>query len=129
MSIFRTGDTVFTPSGTPAVVLKQNPIGHLTTLDRSKESLQSTTRHGYINGLTVDDRERFNGIMDDVKKAEDPESRIVQLQSKIEELAQEPKKNFVLAQYLTSELSHFMFAARVEPKVFTMNENKLKSTI
>ncbi len=128
MPTFRTGDTVFTPSGIPAVVVKQNPIGHQTTLDRAKESLQETTRHGYVNGLDSSDRERFNGIMDDVKKAENPEQRIEQLQTKIEELGQEPKKNFVLSQYLTSELSHFMFAAKVEPKIFMISESKLKST-
>lgn len=128
MSTLRTGDTVFTPAGSPAVVMKQNPVGNQTTLDRSKESLQSTTRHGYINGLSQVEREEFNNIMDGVKELDDPGERVEELQAKIAELKLEPKKNFILSKYLTSELSHVLFEKNVEPKIFTMSESKLKTS-
>lgn len=120
---FQVGDMVFTRDGRPSLVLGRKETGHVQ-LQRKGEQFEEKRKIGIINGLTPDNRVRFEGIVKDLKQTKDPEVRLSQLQSKVKELGANPK-NMVLKRYLEGEMSYIMNSEGVHPKTFEVEEGNI----
>lgn len=127
MSTFiRPGDTVFVRSGDPLTVLDRDLATGLTKLDREPENIKQNTRHGYINGLSPENRKVFNEILDEVKSnTEIPEERVQKIRDHLTELDKDPRQ-MVLARYLRSEMIHIMNSNGLKPKEFTIHDSRVR---
>ena len=118
MSI-RIGDPLFSSGGVPGKVLTKNPETNSLKVTRNLEEVGEGFRHGYLKGLTTEDREKFNHLMDDIKSHEDIRERISALKEEVEtrqNTADAKELRFV--GYLKAELAHLMFSHHVSPRVF-----------
>ena len=122
---YRVGDSVFVNQGQPSVVIGKDEKKGTVTLDRSQEAVRASTRHGYLNGIAPERRDEFLGIMDEVKKHEDPAMRIEMLQKRIDELDVDPR-NQQFVKYLEGEKNHIMNVTGYRPRVYRADEYKLR---
>jgi len=121
----RIGDAVFLPDGRPGVLVSENKQRDAVSVVTDKKVVSDAHRHGYLNGVKPDVRNELYEILDRVKEIPEPEKRIDELRSKIEELSIDPK-NMVLTRYLTAEMAHIMNMAGVRPRVFEVDSFKLR---
>lgn len=122
---YRVGDAVFLSQGMPAVTVGRDTNKGTVVLDRDQNAVRQSTRHGYINGIAPERREEFLGILDEVKKHEDPATRIDELQKRIEMLQEDPK-NMQFVKYLESERNHMINVSGHTPRLYTTQEHKLR---
>lgn len=122
---YRVGDTVFSQSAKPAVVVGRDETQAAIKVDRDFKAFQVNTRHGLLNGIAPETRGQFNEIMDEVIANKSNEDRVMMLQDKIEELRQDPK-NFKLIQYLDGELRHLSSLKGVKVRYFNTDEMKVR---
>lgn len=121
----RIGDAVFFPSGKPGVVTNRTPETGKVTVEAQPDFVRNSLRNGYINGLSIPQRQEFMAFMDKVKETPDPELRMEQLQAKINELNTDPR-NHVLTRYLTGEMAHIMYTADIKPKTYEVDPFRLR---
>jgi uncharacterized membrane protein len=125
-TFIRPGDTVFVRSGEPMTVLQRDAATGVTKLERDPETIKNNTRHGYINGLSLENRKIFNEILDEVKSnTEIPEERVQKLRDHLSEIEQDPKQ-MILARYLRSEMIHIMNSHGLKPKEFTVHDSRVR---
>lgn len=126
MSSIRTGDAVFVRTGNPGIVKGRDEMTGKLELDTDMPTVQKDMRHGYINGLKVEERAKLNEILDAVKgDAKEPRERIDMLQGRITELEEDPR-NLPLVRYLRAEMTHLMNSHGIQPKQYSAHEAKLK---
>jgi len=123
---FRIGDTVFNHQGRPGVVADRDPLTKELKVNQDPVANAEHLRHGYINGLSQEQREEFAKILDSVKEEKDPKKRVEDLQTRIQELQMDPK-NRVMTRYLTAEMSHIMFTHGIVPQTYTTFEDRVRS--
>lgn len=122
MRIFK-GDTVFNARGKPAVVLDRNAITGELKVEGKGENFEKARKHGFINGMSLEDRDTFNKIVDDLEKIKDPTARVREYAKHIELLKDDPKNRF-LVKYLTAEQAHLMYSENITQGQYTMWESK-----
>lgn len=122
---FRVGDTVFSPSGAPSVVVGRDEAKSTLKLDQDFKAFQVSTRHGLVNGMAPETREIFNEIMDEAMADKDNADRVSFLQGKIDELKVDPR-NTKLVQYLNGEVRHLMNIKGIKPRFFNTEETKVR---
>ena len=120
---FKVGDALFDRYGQPGLITNKEKISGDITVDTKKEVMADAHRHGYINGLSLQDREKFNKDMDEVRAMENPKEQVMALRDKIGEL--NDPKDFRLKRYLHAELSHLMNTHNIKPRYYTMEEHKV----
>ncbi len=118
----RVGDSIFRTQGVPGVVTEVNPVSGELTVATKGNQVDDLKRRGYINGLSPQDRGRFNQVVDEVRELEDPHARVQLLTSKLTELSQDPR-NHILVRYLKAELSHTMNTHQIYPQEYRIDEN------
>jgi hypothetical protein len=122
----RPGDAVFLRSGEPGIVKDRNEITGKLKVDSDLQRVKQDMRHGFINGLTPEQREVFNTILDEVKgSTEDPGERVTILNAKVKELEQDPKL-FGLTRYVKAEMVHIMNSNNIKPREYSVQEAKLR---
>jgi len=120
----RVGDVVFMPSGRPAVVTESDRhSGKLVTTD-DPAVVREKHRHGYINGLDVEQRNQFAAFLDRIKTIPEPEKRVEELQGRIKELSGDPSQHRLM-KYLTAEMAHIMHTSGIRPKVYEIDVDKV----
>ncbi|MEY4631148.1 MAG: hypothetical protein RIQ81_1268 [Pseudomonadota bacterium] len=121
----KVGDSVFLPRGETAVVTEHDK--HLSTFKISADPAFSAhiRRHGYINGMTPEQRTSLMTLMDRVKEIEDPQSKVQEIRTKLEELRADPRQ-WQMARYVESELAHVMNVYGVKPTSYTSDLGLLK---
>jgi Na+/phosphate symporter len=107
----------------PGVVIEKNEDGTVT-IDTDAEAVKEYHRHANTTGLTPEDKERFNGIMDDIMDMSENSERLNDLQAKIDELRLDPESK-KLMQALKNEQSSLIRMARELPRVFTYDSGKI----
>lgn len=122
---FRVGDTTFNAQGRPGIVTERNPLTKEIKVSQEQALVAKNQRHGYINGLSTEQREAFNKVMDNVREEPDPLKRVEELQARIKELDDDPR-NFVVSRYLSSEVAHIMSMANITPKTYTVEEDRVR---
>lgn len=117
---FNTGDIVFTPDGRPALVTGRKETGHIV-VDRKGEKLDKARKNGIINGLSSQDRQKFNEVVNKAKEQPAPENRVKEIQAKVDEIDGKPK-NWILKRYLNGEMAYIMNSERVHPQTFDIDK-------
>ncbi len=122
----RVGDTAFIRGGTPVTVKDRDPVTAQLVMESDPEILKNDTRHGYLNGLSLEVRQQFYQILDEVKgETENPTERINTLNTKLFDLEQDPR-NLQLTRYLRAEMNHIMNTFNIRPREYTMDESKAR---
>jgi len=121
----RVGDTMFLPRGETAVI---------TDFDRNSNSFKvsaepglnkESRRHGYINGISKEDRSSLMNLLDRVQEIDDPKERIGELRKKLDELSADPHQ-WQMARYVESEMAHMMNMFGIKPTTYTAELGMLK---
>lgn len=114
------GSATFNINGMPGVVTSQDEIKAEYVIDTDREAVRKIHKYGYINGLSVEEREQFNSVVDEIAKLEDPKEKIDELAKVVEESRSDPK-NYRMTRYLESELFHQMQINNMSPRYFKAN--------
>lgn len=116
----KVGSVTFGINGTPGVVKNLDHERKEYTIDTDREGVRKVHRHGYINGLSLEERESFNKVVDDVSEIQDPKEKIEKMQKIVEE-SRLDSKNIRMTRYLESELFHQMQILNLSPRYFKAN--------
>lgn len=123
---FKVQDPVFNSQGEPGIVKNIDRENQRIKVDKNKELVAHEFRHGYLKGMSKGIRSEFNQFMDEVKNEPVPTEKVVKLQGKISELESDfSPKNYILLNYLKSELAHVMNTYHVKPRTFEAKEENL----
>ena len=107
----------------PGVVTEKKEDGTVI-IDTNPEQIKKYHRHSNTSGLTLEEKERFNGIMDEVMAVGVPVDRIQNLQLKIDAL-KATGQNKKIVQSLNNEQAQLIRLAKELPKVFAYDVEKL----
>ena len=118
------GDIVFNNTGMPAVVMDRNEITGELKVQAKGDTFEQTRKHGFINGLSPEDRSTFYNIIDSIKTLENPAKQVAEYTKQIDTLKDDPKNRF-LVRYLTAEKAHLMFSENIEAAEYSMWESKV----
>ncbi len=122
----RIGDTAFIRNGTPAVVKNRDEFSGLLTLDAELGEVQAATRHGFVNGLSPEDREAFDSLLDVVKSdTMDANDRVETLKLRLAEIESDPTRH-LLAKYVRAEMMHIMNSNGIKPREYSIHESKAR---
>jgi hypothetical protein len=116
----KVGSVTFSINGAPGVIKNLDQERKEYTIDTDREAVRKIHRHGYINGLSVEERESFNKVVDEVSAVEDPKEKIEKMQKIVEE-SRLDSKNLRMTRYLESELFHQMQILNLSPRYFKAN--------
>ncbi len=116
------GDPAFTRTGRPGVIQPSTTQPGRVEIETDLSAVQQAHRHGYLKGISPEDRASFNQIMDGVQRLEDPKAQVHALQTQIGELEQNPsaQKQHVV-HYLRSELFHIMDTHNITPTSYVLS--------
>ena len=107
----------------PGVVTEKREDGQVV-IDTSEEEVQKYHRHTNTTGLSAEEKEKFNGIMDAVMQQENNTEKIKQLQEQIDQLRKDPVNKKVV-QWLNNEQAQLIRYAKELPKVYQFEQSKL----
>jgi hypothetical protein len=116
----KVGSAIFNNNGVPGVVKNLDQERKEYTVDTDRDEVRKLHKHGYINGLSMDERAVFNKAVDEVLEIEDPREKIEKMQKMIED-SRLDSKNMRVTRYLESELFHQMQILNVSPRYFKAN--------
>ena len=122
---FNVGDTVFLQTGQPGVVVGRKEGTNELIVQKEGERFEKTRSRGFINGLSPEQRDNFNHIMDDIRKLENPRDRVSKLHSQIEKMSLDPRLHMI-TRYLEGELAHIMNTHAIQPKEYYVDETDLR---
>ena len=108
----------------PGIVIEKKEDG---TVLIDTEPMKVNAYHRYTNttGLTENEKNEFNGILDQIYAKENDMDRLNDLQTEIDRLKQDPvSKNIV--QYLRHQQSFLIRQARQLPQTYQWDEAQLK---
>jgi hypothetical protein len=72
----RVGDSIFLATGNPGVITAKDKNSGRIAVDEGPQEVAKEMRHGYINGLSVPERDQFNAIMDITREIPEAEDRV-----------------------------------------------------
>jgi hypothetical protein len=122
----RIGDAVFVRSGLPTTVKGRDDLTGKLSLELDPATVKDEHRHGYINGLSPENRQSLYEILDKVKAdSSDPAERVEVMRQKVEELEQDPR-NLHLTRYLKAEMVHIMNTYGIRPREYSIYESKVR---
>lgn len=107
----------------PGVVVEKKEDGTVV-IDTDEEQVNRFHRHSNTSGLTLENKERFNAIMDEIMSGESNADRINNLQIKLDELRNSPDSQ-KLAQALRNEQAQLIRLSRELPRVYQYDSNKI----
>ena len=108
----------------PGVVTEKKEDGNVV-IDTDPELIKKYHRYSNITGLTAEEKDKFNGIMDEVMGNENNVERLNILQMKIDNLRAEGSSAKVVST-LRNEQAQLIRHARELPRVYNMETDKLR---
>jgi hypothetical protein len=108
----------------PGVVKEKKPDGTII-IDTDKAAIKKFHRHSITSGLTPQEKDTFNNIMDQVMNLKDNRSRILSLQERIDKMRVDPKSKKV-SDFLRNEQAQLIRWAKDLPKVYDTQPEKLR---
>jgi len=121
--MYRIGDTLFTATGKPGVIVGRADGGTSLRIETQGEKVENVKQRGYINGLSPEEREVYNQIVDDVRASADIKARVEKLQEKVESLKLDPRQ-LNLTRYLEAELAHTMNTSGFQAREYIVPETQ-----
>jgi hypothetical protein len=108
----------------PGVVIEKKEDGTVV-IDTEPLAINKFHRYANTTGLTIEEKARFNSILDQIYSKENDVERINDIQKEIDMLKVDPaSKNIV--QYLRNQQAHLIRETRSLPKVYQWDESQLK---
>ena len=109
----------------PGVIIQKQDNG---TVSVDTEPLSISKYHRYTNttGLTEEEKNKFNSILDKIYASEDDVEKMNQLQGTIDNLKIDPI-NTKVVQYLRNQQSFLIRTAKRLPRSYNMDESKVRS--
>lgn len=108
----------------PGVVEDKNEDGTII-VNTDKEEIQRYHRHSITTGLTPDEKDIFNDIMDGVMDIEANSDRIIELQGIIDEMRGDPELKSV-SDRLRNEQAQLIRLSRELPQIYFTQPEKLR---
>ena len=108
----------------PGVVVEKKEDGTVI-VDTEPDMIKQYHRHTNTTGLTPDEKQRFNEIMDNVIRADQNSDRINQLQSTIDTLKSDPTHKKVV-EALRNEQAQLIRISRELPRVYAYDGNQIR---
>jgi len=92
------------------------------------EPLEVSKYHRYTNttGLSKDEKNMFNQILDKVYQRPEDVDKINEIQKEIDRMKVDPN-NQNIVQYLRNQQSHLVRAAKKTPRVYNWDESQLRT--
>lgn len=123
----KVGDTFFDTHGRPATVVERNPKENHLVVEREGERFEAARKKGFINGLSIAQREQYDEILKEIREEEEePEGQVKLLQEKIDELSNDPR-NHVVTRYLRSQLGHVLNSEKINPRVYKVDLDNIRA--
>lgn len=108
----------------PGVVTEKKEDGNVV-IDTDPDLIKKYHRYSNISGLTAEEKDKFNGIMDEVMASDNNVERINILQTKIDTLRAEGSSTKVVST-LRNEQAQLIRHARELPRVYNIESDKLR---
>lgn len=108
----------------PGVIVEKKPDGNVVV---DTEPMMINKYHRYTNttGLTLEEKEKFNAMLDQIYQKKDETERINDIQIEIDRLKVDPQsKNIV--QYLRNQQAYLVRQTRQLPTSYQRDEASLK---
>ena len=118
---YRIGDTLFNAVGKPGVMVGRSEDGESLRIETEGENLESARHRGYINGLSPEERELYNAIVDEARAQPEVKARVEHLQEQVEAFRHDPRQQN-LTRYLEAELAHTMNSTGFQSKEYVIPE-------
>ena len=109
----------------PGVVTEKKEGGDVV-VDTDPAMIEKYHRYAITTGLTPEDKDKFNAIMDSVVHMQSNDERLNSLQRTIDELKNDPANKRV-TEALHNEQAVLIRMSRQLPKVYTVSAEKLHS--
>ena len=123
---FNIKDPLFGFSGEPGIIRKFDKNSGRVVVDNKKEDVNHELRHGYVKGMTPEQKHDFNTFMDQLKTVENIDEQVQLLQKKVSELTSDINPNSsILLGYYKSELSHLMHTSNYIPRYYKIDPTKV----
>jgi len=107
----------------PGVIIEKKEDGTVV-IDTDKDTIDKYHRHSNTSGLTAEEKEQFNSIMDEVMNSKDQGQRINKLQARIDELKSQPENKQIVYR-LSNEQAQLIRLARELPRVYVYESSKI----
>lgn len=108
----------------PGVIIEKKEDGSVV-IDTDAQAIKQYHRHSNTTGLSPEDKDKFNSVMDQIMAQENNAERINELQRTIDDLKQEPSNKKVV-QSLRNEQAQLIRLTRELPRVFNYEGDKVK---
>jgi hypothetical protein len=108
----------------PGVIVEKKEDGTVV-IDTDVDTISRFHRHTNTSGLTVEDKDRFNAIMDDVMSAESNIEKINVLQQTIDQLKTDIG-NTKVVQTLQNQQAELIRLSRELPRIYQYEGDKLR---
>ena len=106
----------------PGVVTKKNEDGSVS-VDTRAEIIDKYHRHTNTSGLSEEDKNRFNEIIDAMQDLS-PLEQIEKLQDKIDNLKLNTENKY-LVQYLRNQQAHLVAKSKQLPRTYNIDSKKI----
>ena len=109
----------------PGVVTAKKPDG---TIEVDTEPLVVNKFHRYANttGLSEEEKNLFNGLLDEIYQKTDDVDRIQDIQTEVDKLRLNPE-NQQLVRYLRNQQAYLIRQAKGTPRVYQTDESAVKA--
>ena len=124
LSTIKIGDVIFTNKGEPAIVTDIDDKTNNLKVQTSGKEIEEAKKRGFVNGLSLEERKKFNVIIDKIQTLKDPTEKIRLLQNKINQLSEDPR-NYRLLRYVKAELAHVMYSDNMKPNYYIVDPANL----
>jgi hypothetical protein len=108
----------------PGVVVEKNEDGTVL-VDTDASVISQYHRHTNTSGLTPEEKDRFNTIMDDIVSNPENAERINMLQNQIDGLVKDPENRRVVTA-LRNQQAELIRFARELPRVYSFEGEKIR---
>lgn len=108
----------------PGVVVEKKPDGNVL-IDTEPMSVNKYHRYANTTGLSEDEKNEFNRILDEIYAKEDQSQRINDIQREIDRLKPDPKTRNVV-QYLRNQQTFLVRETKQLPQQYEWDESRIK---
>ena len=108
----------------PGVVIEKHPDGTVV-VDTEPLSVSKFHRYANTTGLSEEEKNQFNGILDQIYQKTNDIERINDIQNEVDKLRMNPNNQNVV-RYLRNQQAFLIREARGLPRMYQTDETKVK---
>jgi hypothetical protein len=108
----------------PGVIVEKKEDGNVL-VDTEPMKVNQYHRYSNTTGLSEDEKNEFNRILDEIYAKENETERINDIQTEIDRMKMDPQKRNIV-QYLRNQQSFLIRSARKLPQTYQWDESQIK---